>query len=349
MAVTLVLRAPVTLPIHSGGRLRKQPFKRRTTTTLSLLQMTKESNRQWTNTIEIVTDVVEIDGKYCAKNPSFFDTFLEIEFTGTGVTSSEIDIIETNVRAVYNGLRDKTCDLLFRDIDIVSLVLDASTDTTFTLLLLVEAECRDCPVDTTIFENTNQRQLAPSGRYHPWYPKQFDSDCYCPTYEINTGAPTDNAFEVAFRDAVLELNAIGELPNVEDVVNVQEITDGDGVTPRTYSQRFLVRLDLHHAPHLVKILGKEPHLRRLLVPRLQARQAVHPVQALLHRQVHDLAPSQPVLEFRQVSNQAQVQAYRPHNLQMTVQVLLHRDLQANNPVETVEGRQPRTNLHSHQV
>lgn len=114
-------------------------------------------------------------------------------------------------------------------------------------------------------------------------------------------------------------------------------------------QRFLLRLDLHHAPHLAKSLVKEPHLRRLLVPRLQARQAVRPVQALLHRQVHDLAPSQPVLEFRQVSNQAQVQAYRPHNLQMTVQVLLHRDLQANNPVETVKGRQPPTNLHSRQV
>jgi subtilisin-like proprotein convertase family protein len=181
--------------------------------------------------IEIVTDVVEIDAKYCAENPSFFDTFLEIEFIGTNITSPEIDIIETNVRAVYNGLRDKTCDLLFRETVSVSLVLDSSTDTTFSLLLLVEAECRDCPIDTTIFENTNQRQLSLSGLYHPWYPKQFDSACYCPTFEINTGAPTDSAFEVAFRDAVLELNAIGELPNVEDVVAVQEITDGDGAMP----------------------------------------------------------------------------------------------------------------------
>jgi subtilisin-like proprotein convertase family protein len=181
--------------------------------------------------IEIVTDVVEIDEKYCAENPSFFDTFLEIELIGTNVTSPEIDTIETNVRAVYNGLRDKTCDLLFREISSVSLVLDSSTDTTFSLLLLVEAECRDCPSDTTIFENTNQRQLSLSGVYHPWYPKQFDSACYCPTFEINTGAPTDSAFEVAFRDAVLELNAIGELPNVDDVVAVQEITDGDGAVP----------------------------------------------------------------------------------------------------------------------
>lgn len=215
--------------------------------------------------ITTVMDVAELESVFCDQTPKKFQTNVLVGFVGISqeLLGSNLVALENTFRSAYNSLNSlnsKTCDLFFRQVDDVSVILDGrlsrrlqdvilignedganvtnSTNTTTTLVASpfayrfeVTGTCLGCDENatrlfddgiTSPFNTTAILALTPNSQRRRM---QQTTDCRCPI-EATYRGPLEQDFQAAFNRSALFLrneSLFEALDGVTEALEVEQV------------------------------------------------------------------------------------------------------------------------------
>jgi len=155
---------PTRSPTSSPTKMPSSEFPTvdsQTAQTRSPVLSPQSTNNSYWGVVAVLPTVEEEDEEDalvewdCPSNVVQFQSQLEVEFVGSPelLTAQEVASIERTLATLYNTETMFACDIYTRTI------LDAQLQfETNSFVYIVSAACRDCPVDTTLFESTKTTQ-----------------------------------------------------------------------------------------------------------------------------------------------------------------------------------------------
>ena len=206
------------------------------------------------------SNVLEIEQVECADTVSEFESNVYVDFQGdaTALLDTERNALEVAFQRTYNRLSESLCDVYFRSLDTVTLVVNSTATTgtpieldplsgrnlqsfnssllpTLQFLFRIQGRCRGCRRDTFLFDDGARRILAGYtrdrhgiSRRRRLQPQQDDGrDCVCPAINPSFRPPTEDEFRVAYNDVVRELREAGTVQSVN--IAVEQVTEVERV------------------------------------------------------------------------------------------------------------------------